>query len=153
MVISLQLENKEALDLIAKAVGKMEDLSFEFGEIARSLAKYNRTNFILKGYGKYAPLSAAYAEWKARKFPGRPILVRTGRLRDSVTDATRPSKDTILVIKKDGMAHGSKVPYSGFVQDGTRKMPARPYLFWDDARVRIVQRILQTGMERRFGNG
>ena len=34
--------------------------------------------------GRWAPLSPAYAAWKRRHFPGRTILVRTGRLRESV---------------------------------------------------------------------
>lgn len=152
-MITFSIENEEILGLISGAIEDFDDLSFEFGEIARSIAKYNRTNFILKGYGKYAPLSEAYAKWKRKHFPGQSILVRTGRLRDSVTDATRPSRDTILQVTKNSMAHGTKVPYGSYIQNGTKRMPARPYLFWDDPRLKIVERILTEGVNRRLIGG
>jgi hypothetical protein len=36
------------------------------------------------GNGRFAPLSTSYATWKAKRFGKKPILVRTGTLRDSV---------------------------------------------------------------------
>jgi len=36
----------------------------------------------------FKPLSEDYAKWKSRKYPGNPILVLTGALRDAFTNGT-----------------------------------------------------------------
>lgn len=108
-----------------KAAKQPVDLTFSMGESARIVKKFSTANFILKGSGKYAPLSPAYAIRKNRFAPGRPILVIDGRLRESVVNNT---SDSIVKITKDSAVVGTTVPYAGFIQRGTRKMPARPFL-------------------------
>jgi phage gpG-like protein len=71
----------------------------------------------------FAPLSPRYARYKAKRYPGAPILVRTGRLFRSLTTNT---DDTIADIQPDHLTFGTRVPYALYHQLGTRKMPARP---------------------------
>jgi phage gpG-like protein len=71
----------------------------------------------------FAPLSPRYARYKAKRYPGAPILVRTGRLFRSLTANT---DDTIADIQPDHLTFGTRVPYALYHQLGTRKMPARP---------------------------
>ena len=71
----------------------------------------------------FAPLSPRYARYKAKHYPGAPILVRTGRLFRSLTTNT---DDTIADIQPDHFTFGTRVPYALYHQLGTRKMPARP---------------------------
>jgi phage gpG-like protein len=101
------------------------DLTFSMGESVRIIKKFSKANFILKGSGQYAPLSPKYKLRKSTILPGRPILVLRGDLRDSVVDVTSKS---IVKISKDNAIVGTTVPYAGFIQGGTGKMPARPFL-------------------------
>ncbi len=78
-----------------------------------------------EGLPAWAPLSARYARYKARRYPGAPILVRSGRLRDALAEITN---DTIATIEPTRLVYGTSVPYAIYHQRGTRKMPARPIL-------------------------
>jgi phage gpG-like protein len=138
---SYKIENdiqfKKNLDEAIKEVG---DLRFVMGEISRDIFKTTKQNFILKGSGKYPELSEAYATRKRATKGNLPILVSTGDLRDSVTG--RGNSDTIRFIGKQSLLQGTRVPYSKYIQEGTKKMPARKYLFIDDAQSLRFQRMI-----------
>lgn len=140
--ISYEVDNdnqfKNALNKAIKSVG---DLRFPMGEISRDIFKNTKKNFILKGDGKYPPLSPKYKAYKKKKRPTAPILVFDGDLRDSVTGTG--NEDTILNIGKQSLVQGTKIPYAKFVQEGTKFMPARKFLFIDDAQIIRLKRILQ----------
>jgi phage gpG-like protein len=140
--ISYEVDNdnqfKNALNKAIKSVG---DLRFPMGEISRDIFKNTKKNFILKGDGKYPPLSPKYKAFKQKKRPSAPILVFDGDLRDSVTGTG--NQDTIRNIGKQSLVQGTKVPYAKFVQEGTEFMPARKFLFIDDAQIIRFKRILQ----------
>jgi hypothetical protein len=76
----------------------------------------------------WAPLSPRYAAWKARHFPGMPILRRTDVLFASMTH--RPM--AVERVTGHSGEYGTDVrsrrgaPYPKFHQHGTRFMPARP---------------------------
>jgi len=72
----------------------------------------------------FAPLSPRYARWKSRRYPGAPILVRSGRLRDSLTNPNHP--DAIATVTPQSLTYGTSVPYAAYHQLGTQRMPARP---------------------------
>ncbi len=139
--ISYKIENdvqfKANLDSAIKKVG---DLRFVMGEISRDIFKTTKQNFILKGNGQYPPLSEAYAKHKKATKGNVPILVFSGDLRDSVTG--RGNSDTIRHIGKQSLVQGTRVDHSKWVQDGTRKMPARKYLFIDDAQSLRFERLI-----------
>lgn len=76
----------------------------------------------------WAPLSPRYAAWKARHFPGKPILQRTGEMMTGFT--RRP-----LVIERvdsNSGTFGSDRKPAKWHQHGTRRMPARPIARKDD---------------------
>lgn len=136
---------RKALDEAIKEVG---DLRFAMGEISRDIFKTTIQNFILKGSGKYPPLSSGYAKYKNKVRPNAPILVFNGRLKASVTG--RGSSDTIRNIGKQSLVQGTKVPYSKFIQEGTSKMPERKYLFIDDAQAGRFERLMANYIESRL---
>lgn len=82
--------------------------------------------------GSWNPLSEAYAAWKAKKYPGRPILQRTGALLEALTVASSPfaARDFNASTFLFGTAG---VEYASFHQLGTSKMPARPPFDFDPA--------------------
>jgi len=93
------------------------------------------------GSGGWAPLSPAYAAWKSKHHPGKPLMELSGDLRDSLTK--RPFG--IDVIKSDGMVIGTQVSYAPYHQHGTPTMPARP-LFGtpQGADTKVFAKILQS---------
>jgi len=101
--------------------------------------------------GDYARLSPRYAKWKHRNYPGRPLLVITGRTVRSITDHT--SGDFHDKVKHGGrtMEVGSNYPIAAYHQKGTRHMPARP-LFRMTRRVaermaEVISDALTTGLK------
>lgn len=77
-----------------------------------------------QGEGSWPPLSPEYAAWKAVVHPGKPMLVVSGDLRESLTlpgRAKLAETDYMLVL-------GSSDPKAKWHQHGTAKMPARPPL-------------------------
>lgn len=128
---------RDALDGAIKSVG---DLRFAMGEISRDIFKNTVKNFILSGAGKYPPLSPAYVKQKRKLAPGAPILVLSGKLKASVTGSG--SGDSIINIGENSLVQGTSAPYSRYVQEGTKKMPARKFLFIDEAQAGRFERIL-----------
>ena len=140
--ISYNVDNDKRFALaLDKAIKSVDDLRFPMGEISRDIFKNTIKNFILKTGGRYPALSPKYAKYKNKINPSAPILVLTGRLRDSVTKGG--SGDSIINIGKQTLVQGTSVPYSRFVQEGTSKMPLRKYLFIDEAQAGRFERILQ----------
>ena len=107
-----------------RAAGKIrDDFLDEVGDSFSSRGRSTGTS--------WAPLSPAYASWKNSAYPGRPLLVLTGRMRDSFRAGSR---DLIYNRKQQGQGNfghkrlplGTRVPYAGYHQSGTSKMPRRP---------------------------
>jgi phage gpG-like protein len=79
--------------------------------------------------GAWAALSPRYRIWKQAHYPGQPILVREGRLRESVAwDGHGLGPDGIFQAQPTFVIAGTNVPYGRYHQAGTTRMPARPFL-------------------------
>jgi phage gpG-like protein len=77
----------------------------------------------------WEPLSPTYAAWKAKHFPNTTILVREGRLRESVRwDGAQLGPDGVFLPSPQSVVVGTNVPYGRYHQRGTDRMPARPFL-------------------------
>jgi phage gpG-like protein len=83
---------------------------------------------------QFATQGAAYGTpWQPRKNdrdPGRPLLVASGRLLESLVNPLSPEHVEEVTPHTDGyeIMFGTTVPYAAFLQNGTRFMPARPFL-------------------------
>lgn len=132
------------LDRIADNV---ENATPAFEAIADRFAAAEQQQFASQGGfggGGWAPLSPAYAAWKASRYPGG-ILVRTGALKGSLT--SRPFG--VETISNKQAVFGTAVAYAGYHQSGTSKMPARPPVQLPESEraqwVKIMQRFIVTG--------
>lgn len=102
---------------------------FVFPKLAPLLEREMQGQFDAEGQGPdaggWAPLSSRYAAQKAKKFPGRPLLVRRGALRRALTrsGATNSRREYTATTFRFGTAG---IPYASFHQTGTGRMPARP---------------------------
>jgi phage gpG-like protein len=113
--------------------------------IARDVAEAEVAWFATRGAGSWPPLSPDYARYKARRWPGRPILVREGDLIQSLTMPTRLLQErgpNTAVI-------GTRVPYAGYHQTGTIKMPRRAPLIPNSQSREIIRAALQDHIEYR----
>lgn len=143
--IAGELQIQRLLDGI---IYRGQDLRPVWQYIAEDFHQLEAQQFATEGgLGRpWPPLSPAYAAWKAKHFPGAPILVRTGRLRASLTGKTG---DTVEVLEPQILRIGTRVPYAIFHQTGTVKMPPRPPIVISEAAkdrwVRLIHAYLKGG--------
>ena len=127
MAVKFQVDpGREFEQALKTAIGQVNDLRIPLTLIAKSWFSSNKAIFALKGPGQYADLSENYKKQK-RQLVGfiYPILKAEGRLEDSLVK--RSGKDAIsTVLNQKTLVLGTRVPYAGFHQFGTRKMPKRP---------------------------
>lgn len=73
---------------------------------------------------KWPPLAASTVAYKARHFPGRPMMVRTGKLVNSFTNDKSPR--TIFRHRGNQIVWGSRSPYAQYHQLGGKKKGRPP---------------------------
>lgn len=93
------------------------------------------------GPGKWAPLSEKYAEWKAKRFPGKTILERTGKLMASLTE--RKAEGSVFEASPKSLTIGTSVRYAIYHQAGTGRMPQRKEIALPEPAKRELMRIAQ----------
>lgn len=125
--IELSVKGDEQLQRsFSRFADGIDDLSEPFREVARDFREVvERKQFDSEGaYGSggWEPLSPKYAEWKGRNYPGRPIMVLSGDLRESLTGR---NKWTIEDIQPLQLRLGTADPIAGYHQEGTSRMPQR----------------------------
>ena len=82
-----------------------------------------------KSKGKYEDLAPSTKAYKQR-YIGRvyPILFFSGALASSITEKSDPYN--IFLAERKNLTIGTKLDYAPYLQEGTKKMPAREFLFW-----------------------
>ena len=108
----------------------------------RELPKFQgfiKEHFESEGRGEWPPLSPAYAKWKAKAYPGQPIMRRTDTLYRSLTNSTTESMHETT---RNTFRWGTKVPYARYHQFG-RGVPQRRVVQFSDAEKRIIFKDLQ----------
>lgn len=133
--------------LLSRAISRLgeyaTDLRSLWDDIERDLSEGERKQFDTEGAASgraWAPLSARYAAWKAKHYPGNRILVRTGRLRMAATGSSNE-----LEVRKSQREFLWRllVPYARYHQGGTSRMPQRRPVDLSDARRRSWTKLLQ----------
>jgi phage gpG-like protein len=110
-----------------------------------------------EGGERWAPLSAAYAAWKERHYPGNPILQRTGNLEKSLTSGADPN--AVKIEERKTLTLGSKIPYAIYHQSPLprKRLPRRPEIMLTEGFKRgvmahihgyLVQVATQSGFRR-----
>lgn len=95
--------------------------------------------------GGWAPLSEAYAAWKAKEYPGQPTLQREGNLHAALTASTSPF--AMRTYDDSAFDFGTAgLDYASFHQTGTRRMPSRPPYDFGDALEQGIQRAALEGV-------
>lgn len=129
--IRVDIEGVKELDrAVLSRADRLSDMRPAWQKIIAALQDYEERMFdaegAIEGLEKWAPLSDAYAAWKAIHYPGRGILVRTGALKASLTGGGQG----IRIVKAKEMVFGTAVPYGIYHQSRRprRKLPRRAFL-------------------------
>ena len=115
---------------IDSAFRKSNDLRIPLGFVSRDWYKSEKAIFILTTRGQYPPISEPYGTQKEEAIGFKyPLLVRTGRLSDSLLDPN--AVEAIHNLGKASLEIGTETPYAIFHQsDKARsKIPLRKFLF------------------------
>lgn len=87
------------------------------------------------GHAKWKAWSDKYAKRQEKR--GRSMILNdTGTLRKSLAPETldgKPGPDGIVKFKGDVVTIGTNVAYAGFMNDGTKYCPPRPFNKWNKA--------------------
>jgi len=130
MQLRIEIDGKEELARAFDTLGRtVSDFRPAWPEIEQIFYRIELEQFDsegARGGGKWQALSPAYRKWKQVHYPGRPILVRTGRLKRSLSVIGAGGGDSIRDFRPLELTLGSRVPYGIYHQRGTRKMPSRP---------------------------
>jgi phage gpG-like protein len=70
-------------------------------------------------------LNPVYAKRKAIKWPGSTKLIASGDLFESLVSTSAKS---VVQMSETKLTYGTIVPYAGYLQFGTKFMPARPMM-------------------------
>mgnify|MGYP001558528499 CR=1 FL=1 len=124
---TLKVNGVKQLDLALGLMGKtVKDLSPVWADVDTYLRGAVGEQFGTtgrRGGSEWVKLSPKYKAWKDWHYPGRPILVRTGDLKQSLVEF---GGNHIFRAERTSMTFGSRIPYAGYHQSGTRTMPSRP---------------------------
>jgi phage gpG-like protein len=125
--VEVSCDATRTLKYLDGMVDRSKDFRPVFGWAKRELEKANAQNFATNGLpvGGWSPLKPRYSAWKARNFPGAPMLIQTGRLFRSLTNLRTPPSN----IGKTSATFGTDVEYAKFHQYGTTKMDKRKIVF------------------------
>ena len=122
----LETGGRETVAGFRQLATKVSDLSAAWPAIRDLFYQFERLAFETEGRssasGKWAGLTERYSKWKARKYPGRPILQRTSALMSSLT---RTGFGSDVKSGPLWLQVSSDVEYAQYHQRGTRTMRAR----------------------------
>lgn len=120
-MLRVRLQFDSATPLLEKLARRLASLEGLLAPAMPVVAAALARNFEEEGRPEpWAPLSPRYALWKSRRFPGRRILERSGRLRRSIVSR----------VEGGALIASTDVPYAAAHQFGApaRRLPARPFL-------------------------
>ncbi len=142
--IQVQITGDKATVAKLKKLGKnFNDWTPELKQVGEYLQKFYSTAVFETEGGilgmRWPALSPAYEFWKRQKWPGRGILVRTGKLKESFKYEVGPTYVEVM----------NPVDYAVYHQQG-RGVPKRMLIFFEDRQKNAIIDIFKTGIARKI---
>ena len=130
-MLTIKIDKSIVKDLVA-AASQLRDLSPPLRQLVPIVQKGVQAQFG-RANNNWTPLTPRYAERKSKVAPGMPILILSG---DMYRDYGREG-----IVTGNRYTFGNSAKQSGWHQEGTRYMPARPvdYNFVETEAVRLVE--------------
>lgn len=131
----------------------VEDATPAWKSITTFLERTERSQFAQQGVAKsWAPLAQSTVESKRRNGLRPEILRATDALKNSMTK--KSSGDAIRIQEPTFMVFGTSVPYAGYHQTGTKRMPQRRVLdLTPEQRIEIMKRLQRFIVTGKAGRG
>lgn len=154
--LQVEIENETQFDrTFTRFTEQLRDLRDLWPGVIPELRDIAREQFAGEGVGpagNWPALSPKYAAWKAQRFPGKPILQRTGRLIESLTGNTA---DSIVEARPDYLDFGTRVPYGRYHHKGAGRLKRRKVFDLNEQQktrlMKVIQRrLLSAGRESGF---
>lgn len=158
--VSLKVDATDVIKKIEKAL----DLTANFKPLfLQIIGKPNDSNpFTIRGSAlkafitktnpdnnfPWAPLSYDYMVRKQKKYSGKPTLVASGDLFDSVV-----TRGDVQIINDRNFAYGTAVSYAKYHQSNAPRtsLPRRAFLGWRKGQKQAVQRLVSAYVRQAFG--
>jgi len=139
--ISFELEGEKQLSRRLRMVAdSVQDMRPAFKKVSAKLKNtFEDDVFMTEGSvigSRWQPLSPAYRQWKARNYPGRGILQRTGRMQKGFRSTFGKDYSEISNKVDYFKYHQSRIPRS-------RGLPRRPMMRLHFIQREQVQKIIQ----------
>lgn len=134
---------KQLLRTFSRFADAVEDYRPAWPDVQAAMEAVEEAQFSSQGAhgsGGWAPLNPRYAAYKAATYGAKPILERTGDLKASLTGKTGKS---VREMRRLEFQYGTRVPYAGFHQSGTSRMPRRKLIDLNEADKRDITRAIQ----------
>lgn len=121
---SIDIQGKAEFDRAFNRVSsEIKDFTAVWEKVSDWLKRRTKRQFDNQGGdNRWQALSIGYAKWKQIEYPNKPILQRTGRMIDSLTEATA---DSVNRASKTSLEFGTSVPYAKYHQAGAGDLPQR----------------------------
>ena len=138
----------ELLAVIRATRNRVGDLRPFWGSIAAVFSDREEYLFSSGGAGNWPPLTDKYAAWKAKNYPGKPILSLEGPLKESLTpkfgktgSSGAKNPHTVYEEKPSMLTIGTSWPYGVFHHEGIgRKKLKRPPIIIDEGtQIRMLE--------------
>lgn len=144
MRITATVENEIGLDRsFSRFTSQLTDLRQIWPAVIIELRAIVREQYAGQGVGpsgRWQPLSPAYAKWKAKHFPGLPILQRTGLTLLSLTGNT---SDTVIQQTETTLVFGTRRRGQVFHQRGSGRLPRRKVFDLNEAQKTRIMKAIQ----------
>jgi phage gpG-like protein len=149
LAISVEVTGEKKTERHLLGIGaRVMDARPVLGAIAEQMRAAEQARFEAEGYGAWPPLKPSTVAYKAAQGLNPMILQATEALRRSLTEK---GLDNIEFIGHDELIFGTADPKAIYHQYGTRFMPARPPVHFDEPQIRGFTREIQAyvmGLER-----
>jgi phage gpG-like protein len=137
-VVTIRIEGMEAVSSKLKRLSsRASDMAPVMGDIGKYLSRFFSSEvFASRGAvigERWQPLNARYAVRKAKRYPGRPPLVRTGLMQRSFRYASGATFARV----------SNSAPYFDYHQLGGSRIPERVMMKVDEARTREIGRLVE----------
>lgn len=136
---------EEVHGLLNRLVAISDDWTEAWPDVRDEIWQIEAERFDSQGKGDWSPLSANYAAWKEKHYPGQPLLVREDKLRSSLTSDSDGSE---VIMEPMSLTVGTSIAYAAAHQFGGGNLPARPVIDLDDSDVGRLAQIMRQYLDK-----
>lgn len=149
-MISVQWDIKATVEGLQALLSKLRDLTPAWRNLLVYLRGATRQTFESLGgrIGEgWQPLSTPYAQFKAVKWPGQPILRASDAMFRSLT--VDGADGSVSDVTPQLLQYGTTTPYARYHQEGTPRMPKRKFLAVTEADRVQIKRIVVAHLDNQ----